>query len=134
MTWLTFFHGLALFAIGIACRFVIQLQQWQALVPIVMGLGYLTLAEGIRSKPTQRRLFLFLAIIWSVVILVVSLPLAKDVLKVWQNQPVQLDGMHIRSELVIEHVIVLIFTAFYALVAARALFQRPKPKTPSSVN
>lgn len=126
MTWITFFHGLALFAIGIACRFVLQLQQWQALVPIVMGLGYLTFAEGMRSKPAQRRLFLFLATIWSLLIVVVTLPFAKGVIQAWQNQPIQLDGLPATPELVIEHSITLILTAIYLLVAVWALFRKIK--------
>jgi hypothetical protein len=125
MIWYTFLHGLALFTIGIVCRFVVQLQQWQALIPIVMGLGYITFAEGMRSKPTARRLFLFLAIIWSVVIVVVSLPFARGVIQAWQNQPIQMDGVAASPELVIEHCMVLILTVIYVLVAVWVLFRKP---------
>lgn len=131
MTWFTFIHGLALFGIGTACRFVLRLEQWQALLPIVMGLGYLTLAEGLRSKSAQRRLFLFLAILWSVVILVVSLPLSREVLQIMQHQPVMLDGREVRSELVMEHTVVFIMTMLYSVIAVRSLLQRSKPTTPS---
>ncbi len=131
MTWFTLLHGLALFTIGIVCRFVVHLQQWQALIPIVMGLGYITFAEGMRSKPTSRRLFLFLAIIWSVVIVVVTLPFARGVIQAWQNQPIQMDGVAASSDLVIEHSIVLILTVIYVLVAVWTLFRKVKP-TPAS--
>lgn len=124
MKWYTLLHGLALFTIGIMCRFVVQLQQWQALLPIVMGLGYITFAEGMRSKPTAKRLFLFLAIIWSVVIVVVTLPIARGVLQAWQNQPMQMDGVAATPELVVEHSTVLILTVIYVLVSVWTLFRK----------
>ncbi len=124
MKWYTLLHGLALFTIGILCRFVVQLQQWQALLPIVMGLGYITFAEGMRSKPTAKRLFLFLAIIWSVVIVVVTLPIARGVLQAWQNQPMQMDGVAATPELVVEHSTVLILTVMYVLVSVWTLFRK----------
>lgn len=124
MIWYTLLHGLALFTIGIVCRFVVQLQQWQALIPIVMGLGYITFAEGMRSKPTARRLFLFLAIIWSVVIVVVTVPFARGVIQAWQNQPMQMDGVAATPELVIEQSVVLILTVIYVLVAVWTLFRK----------
>lgn len=124
MKWYTLLHGLALFTIGIMCRFVVQLQQWQALLPIVMGLGYITFAEGMRSKPTAKRLFLFLAIIWSVVIVVVTLPIARGVLQAWQNQPMQMDGVAATPELVVEHSTVLILTVMYVLVSVWTLFRK----------
>ncbi|HMO36059.1 MAG TPA: hypothetical protein PKA06_08450 [Gemmatales bacterium] len=123
MKWYTLLHGILLLALGLVARYLWQILQWQALIPIVMGLGYITFAEGMRSKPQSQRLFLFLSCLWSVLILVVSLPLAQHLAGVWRNQPVELEGIPIRSELIIEHTVVVVLTIIFFLLAVRTLLR-----------
>jgi hypothetical protein len=122
MKWYTLIHGLLLLGIGLAARYWFQLLQWQALVPIALGLGYITFAEGMRSKPNAKRTFIFLSLLWSIVIVVITLPIAREVLNLWNNQPVQLEGVPLKSELVIEHAVVLGATLLFMLIAVRSLF------------
>lgn len=131
MTLITFLTGLALFALGAFCRWLVQLQQWQALLPLVFGLTFLTLAEGMRSKPSLRRLFLVLAIIWSVFILAMSFPFIKHIVQAWNLQPVMMEEGQVRGELVLEQTSVFVITAVYLLIAVVQLFRQP-PATPRS--
>ena len=135
MTWITFFTGLAIFAIGAGCKFLIPLAEWQALLPLVFGLGYLTIAEGMRSKPKQRKLFLFLALLWSVIVLISMIPMAREGLALWKRDAAELDQRVMRSELVMEHAGVLLVSALYLIVAMIVFFRygpAVKPASPSS--
>lgn len=132
MTWFTYLTGLLIFAIGAGCKFLIPLREWQALVPLVFGLGYLTLAEGMRAKPNLRRLFLFLSILWSIVVLVAMIPLAKEGLAVWNRDAAVVEPRAMRSELVMEHAGVLVVSAIYLVIAIIVLFRMPAGTTPAS--
>ncbi len=123
MIWLTYLTGLIILAIGAVCKFVLHLAEWQALLPIVFGLGYLTLAEGMRSSKNLRRLFLFLTILWSIVVLIAMIPLAKEGYAVWTNDPARMNGPVMRSELVVEHAGVLAVTACYMIFAILIFFK-----------
>src|SRR5437868_1957917 len=123
MTWLTYLTGLIIFVIGAVCKFVLHLAEWQALLPLVFGLGYVTLAEAMRSFKKQDRLFLFLTILWSMVVLVAMIPLAKEGYALWTNDPARLNGPMMRSELVVEHTGVLAVTACYVLFATLIFFR-----------
>jgi hypothetical protein len=117
MVWYTYLTGLALFGIGIACRFLVQLTQWQALLPVVFGLFYITMAEGMRSTPTRRRLFQFLALLWSMVIMVIAVPYAKELGTVWNHGAVIWEGMVIKPEMVQEYAAVLAVALAYFIIA-----------------
>lgn len=132
MTWITFLTGLALFALGAGSRWLIPLQQWQALLPLVFGLAFLTLAEGMRSKPALRRFFLFLAILWSMVVLAVSVPYAVHIVKAWNLQPVVIEDVALRPELVLEHSSVFAITLLYFLIALVQFFKKPRVIAPGS--
>ncbi len=132
MIWLTYLTGLIIFAIGAVCKFVVHLAEWQALLPMVFGLGYLTLAEGMRSSKKQSRLFLFLTILWSMVVLVAMIPLAKEGYAVWTNDPARMNGPVMRSELVIEHAGVLAVTACYLIFAVVLFFKNTVKATPAT--
>lgn len=126
MVWLTFFTGLTLFAIGIGCRYLVPLTQWQALLPVVFGLFYITMAEGLRSKPSQRRMFHFLALLWSMIVVVVSLPLAREFFHAWNHGAVVQDGVPVRPELIFELSAVLLVSLLYFVVAAVQFWRLPK--------
>lgn len=132
MIWLTYLTGLIIFAIGAVCKFVVHLAEWQALLPMVFGLGYLTLAEGMRSSKKQSRLFLFLTILWSFVVLVAMIPLAKEGYAVWTNDPARMNGPVMRSELVVEHAGVLAVTACYLVFAILIFFMNNAKSTPAT--
>lgn len=129
MTWFTFLTGLIVFGIGAGCKFLIPLREWQALLPLVLGLGYLTLAEGMRSQIRKRRLFAFLAILWSIVVLMAMLPLAREGLNAWGADAQVVEAKPMRAELVMEHAGVLVVSAVYLLVAV-VVFVRWKPVEP----
>lgn len=130
MTWFTFLTGLIIFGIGAGCKFLIPLREWQALLPLVMGLGFLTLAEGMRSQVKKRRLFAFLAIVWSIVVIVTMLPVAREGLKAWDQEA---EARPMRSELVMEHASVLAVSALYLLVST-VVFLRRKPEDMTKLN
>jgi len=132
MTWFTYLIGLVVFAIGAASRFFFLLLEWQALLPLVFGLGYVTLGEGMRSKPAWKRLFLFLGILWSVVVIIAMLPVAREGWAVWNNEQPAPDQRMMRSELVMEHAGTLLVSAAYLLVAVIVFFRRPATTTPPS--
>ena len=132
MIWLTYLTGLIIFAIGAVCKFVVHLAEWQALLPMVFGLGYLTLAEGMRSRKKQSRLFLFLTILWSIAVLVTMIPLAKEGYAVWTNDPARMNGPVMRSELVVEHAGVLAVTACYLIFAILIFFKNKTKSTPAT--
>lgn len=125
MVWLTLFTGLTLFGIGIGCRYLVPLTQWQALLPVVFGLFYLTMAEGLRSKPALRRMFHFVALLWSMVVVVVSLPLAREFFHAWNHGAVVHDGVPVRPELIFEHAAVLLVSLLYFAVAAVQFWRLP---------
>lgn len=138
MIWFTYFMGLVIFAIGAVSKFVLHLAEWQALLPLVFGLGYVTLAEGMRTKRNWRRLFLFLAILWSAVVIIAMLPLAREGWAVWRGEQAAADQRFMRSEVVMEHAATLLACAFFLLVAVLAFFRKPvtpaSPATPPSPN
>jgi len=131
MIWLTFITGLLVFALGAGARFLIPIQEWQALIPLVLGLGYFTLAEGMRSQPKRRRLFHFAALLWTLLILAVTVPLAILILAIWKNQPAIYDGKPVRPELVSEYACVFLVALLY-LVWSGALFLRRQKITGST--
>ncbi|HQR05243.1 MAG TPA: hypothetical protein PLN21_00390 [Gemmatales bacterium] len=130
MTWFTYLTGLIVFAIGAVAKFVLNLAEWQALLPLVIGLGYVTLAEGMRSMKKQKRAFLFLAVLWSIVVLVTMIPMAKEGYALWTNDPARLNRPAVRLELITEHVGVLVLSAFYFVVAVVALYRKPAETIP----
>jgi hypothetical protein len=132
MIWLTYLTGFIIFAIGAVCKFVVHLAEWQALLPIVFGLGYLTLAEGMRSTKKQSRLFLFLTILWSIVVLIAMIPLAKEGYAVWTNDHARMNRPVMRSELVVEHAGVLAVTACYLILAILIFFKNNAKTTPAT--
>ena len=125
MTWFTYLIGLIIFAIGAVAKFVLHLAEWQALLPLVIGLGYITLAEGMRSTKKRKRTFVFLATLWTIVVLVSMIPMAKEGYAIWTNDPARLNGPVMRSEVIMEHAGVLIVSAIYLLVAVMALYRKP---------
>lgn len=125
MTWFTYLTGLLIFAIGAVAKFVVHLAEWQALLPLVIGLGYVTLAEGMRSTVKQKRTFLFLSILWSIVVLVSMIPMAREGYALWTNDPARLNGPVMRSEVILEHAGVLIVTAIYFVVAVLVFLRKP---------
>lgn len=127
MIWLTFITGLLIFALGAGARFLIPIPEWQALIPLVLGLGYLTLAEGMRSQIKRCRLFHFAALLWTLLTLAVTVPLASLMLAIWKNEPAVYDGRPVRHELVSEYACVFLVALLY-LVWSGALFLR-KQKT-----
>ncbi len=130
MTWFTCLTGLIIFAIGAVAKFVLQLAEWQALLPLVIGLGYVTLAEGMRSTKKQKRTFLFLAILWSIVVQIAMIPMAKEGYALWTNDPGRLNRPAVRLELITEHVGVLFFTTFYLIIAVVSLCRKPPQTIP----
>jgi hypothetical protein len=130
MTWFTYLIGLIIFAIGAVAKFVLQLAEWQALLPLVIGLGYVTLAEGMRSTKKQKRAFIFLAILWSIVVLVSMIPMVKEGYALWTNDPARLNRPAVRLELITEHTGVMFFSAFYLVVAVVTLYRKPAQATP----
>jgi len=131
MTWFTYLTGLIIFAIGAVAKFVLQLGEWQALLPLVIGLGYITLAEGMRSTKKQKRAFVFLAILWSIVVLVCMIPMAKEGYALWTNDPARLNRPAVRLELITEHAGVMFVSGFYLIVAVMALYRKPAQSTPA---
>lgn len=125
MIWFTFFTGLIIFAIGAYCKFELHMGEWQALLPLVIGLGYLTLAEGMRSSRKSSRLFLFLAVLWSIVVLISMIPMAKEGYAVWRNDPTRLNVQATRLELIMEHAGVLLISGCYLVIAAMVLLRKP---------
>lgn len=132
MAWFTLLTGIIIFAIGAWCRFVIHLMEWQVMLPIVFGLGYITLAEGMRSKPALRRLFLFLSILWSVVVLISMIPVAREGIALWNAGGGEPPRLRFKSELVMEHVAVLVVSGVYLLLAVIVLFRHKPNATPAS--
>lgn len=143
MIWLTYLIGLIILTIGAVCKFVVHLAEWQALLPMVFGLGYLTLAEGMRlskNKPVlffsvpinNQRTFLFLNILLSIIVLVAMIPLAKEGYAVWTNDPARMNGPVMRSELVVEHAGVLAVTACYLVFAILIFFMNNAKSTPAT--
>lgn len=125
MTWFTYLTGLIIFAMGAIAKFVLQLPEWQALLPLVIGLGYVTLAEGMRSTKKQKRTFLFLSLLWSLVVLAAMIPMAKEGYALWTNDPTRQNRPAVRLELITEHLGVLGITALYFIVAVLAWFRKP---------
>lgn len=130
MTWFTYLTGLIIFAIGAVAKFVLNLAEWQALLPLVIGLGYVTLAEGMRSTKKQKRVFRFLAILWSIVVLVSMIPMAKEGYAIWTNDPARLNRPAVRLELITEHAGVMLVSAFYLIVAVFTLYRKPSHAVP----
>lgn len=130
MTWFTYLTGLIIFAIGAVSKFVLHLAEWQALLPLVIGLGYVTLAEGMRSTRKQKRAFIFLAVLWSIIVIVSMIPMAKEGFAIWTNDPARFNGPAVRLELITEHAGVLVICAIYFVVAVVALFRKPVQATP----
>lgn len=126
MTWFTYVTGLVIFLMGVGCRFLIPLAEWQALVPVVLGLGFLTMAEGMRSTKKHRRLFQFLSILWSAFVLVAMIPLAKEGMALMNQNGAPVDPRGMRPELVMEHAGVLAVSAVYLLVAVLVFFRPAK--------
>ncbi|MFT3878866.1 MAG: hypothetical protein QM703_04290 [Gemmatales bacterium] len=134
MTWFTYLTGLIIFAIGAIAKFVLHLGEWQALLPLVIGLGYVTFAEGMRSTKKQKRTFLFLAILWSIVTLVCMIPVAKEGYALWSNDPARMNGPVLRSEIIMEHAGVMIVSAIYLVFAVISLFKPSTPVATSTVD
>jgi len=132
MTWFTYLTGLVIFAIGAVSKFVIHLIEWQALLPLVFGLGYLTLAEGMRTSTGHKRTFLFLAILWSILALVSMIPLAKEGAALMTKDPQRPVEPAMRSELVMEHSGVMLVCAAYLMIAVVSFFRKQKQATPGS--
>jgi hypothetical protein len=130
MTWFTYLTGLIIFAIGAVAKFVLQLGEWQALLPLVIGLGYVTLAEGMRSTKKQKRTFLFLAILWSIVVLVSMIPMVREGYAIWTNDPARLNRPAVRLELITEHAGVMIVSGIYLFIAVMALYRKPAQVSP----
>lgn len=134
MIWLTFITGLLIFSLGAGARFLIPILEWQALIPIVLGLGYLTLAEGLRSQQRRRRLFHFAALLWTFLTLAVTVPLARLILSLWKNEPAIYDGQPVRAELVSEYACVFLVALLYLMWAGTLFLRKPRAtaSTPES--
>lgn len=92
MTWLTYLTGLAIFTLGVYTKLVWFLTDWSAYLPVLFGLAYATCAEGMRTLPARRRVFLALAILLSVVVLASLYPLVIHVQDVGQGKAVEWDS------------------------------------------
>ena len=66
-------------------------------------------------------------------VLAVSVPYAIHIVKAWNLQPVVIEDVPLRPELVLEHSSVFAITLLYFLIALVQFFKKPRVIAPGSV-
>lgn len=124
MVWLTYALGAALFAFGLYSKAAWMLTDWSAYLPVLFGLAYATCAEGMRTLPARRRVFLAVAIVLSILVLASVYPLVCRAYDVSQGKPVEWDTGKLMQPLhVYQAVVTSVASAVYLIVGLTAWFR-----------
>lgn len=125
MSYFTLVFGLALVGLAAYAKLGLGSNQWQALMPLVVGLAFMTIGEGMRSMKKHRHLFLGLAILLSFITIAATFRYAElfPVIVVGREAALA-DGQTVRAEIIYTLTILFSACVLYLFLALPALFRK----------